>query len=62
MEAACSSHTLKHVTTAQHRNIKEDHYQVNNHHENPTITDGQNQRDRCKIMKKVYITDVGTPT
>jgi hypothetical protein len=63
MEAVCSSHTLKYVTTAQHRNIKEHHYQVNNHHAKLTIiNDGQNQRNRCKIIKKVNLTDVGTPT
>jgi hypothetical protein len=45
MEAEGSSHMLKHVTTAQHKNIKEDHYQVNNHHKNLTIiNEGQNQR------------------
>jgi hypothetical protein len=62
MEAVCSSHTLKHVTIAQHRNIKEDHYKVNNHHENVIIiNEGQNQT-QMQIMKKVYTIDVGTPT
>jgi hypothetical protein len=43
MEGVCSSHKMKHVTTAQPRNIKEDDYQVNNHHENLTvINEGQN--------------------
>jgi hypothetical protein len=55
MEAVCSSHTLKHVTTAQHRNIKEDHYQVNNQYENLTIiNEGQNQRQMQNHEESVY--------
>ena len=46
---------LKHVTTAQHRNIQEDHYQVNNHHEKLTIiNEGQNQRQMQNHEESVH--------
>jgi hypothetical protein len=61
MEAVCSSQMVKHVATEQHRNIKENHHQVNNHHENLTIilvNEGQNQRKMQNLEESVHNTCV----